>query len=61
MCNVTVSKIYVTLLLSLKFQSGRNTHIKNPNKVKQSSIQILNYDLNLRVQWKSFEDTRYGK
>jgi len=50
MCDLTVSKIHLTLILPLKYQGGRNINIINPNKVKHSSIQILNYDLNLIVQ-----------
>ena len=57
MCDVTVSKTHLTMLLFLKYQGGRNINIINSKILKQSSIQILKYDLSLRVQWKSFEDT----
>ena len=57
MCDVTVSKTHLTMLLFLKYQGGRNINIINSMILKQSSIQILKYDLSLRVQWKSFEDT----
>ena len=57
MCDVTVSKTHLTLLLFLKYQGGININIINSKMLKQSSIQILKYDLSLRVQWKSFEDT----
>ena len=45
------------MLLFLKYQRGRNRNIINSKILKQSSIQILKYDLSLRVQWKSSEDT----
>ena len=45
------------MLLFLKYQGGRNRNIINSKILKQSSIQILKYDLSLRVQWKSSEDT----
>ena len=57
MCDVTVSKTHLKLFLFLKYQGGRNINTINSKILKQSSIQILKYDLSLRVQWKSFEDT----